>query len=52
MIPSRFMISMFFSAIADMTGWPPNVIPCEYIEEPSRNGAATLSDTTTAPIAA
>ena len=28
------MISMFFSAIAHITGWPPNVIPCEYIEVP------------------
>ena len=29
---SRFMISMFFSAIAHITGWPPNVIPCAYID--------------------
>ena len=27
-IRSRFMISMFFSAIAACTGWPPKVIPC------------------------
>ena len=52
MIRSRFMISMFFSAIADMTGWPPKVIPCAYIEESSRNGAITLSLAITAPIAA
>ena len=43
---------MFFSAIADMTGWPPKVIPCEYIEAPSRNGSITLSVASTAPIAA
>ena len=52
MIRSRFMISMFLSAIADMTGWPPNVIPCAYIEESSRKGSITLSLAITAPIAA
>ena len=52
MIRSRFMISMFFSAIADITGWPPNVIPCAYIEASSRKGAVTLSLAITAPIAA
>ena len=46
------MISMFFSAIAHMTGWPPNVIPCAYIDEPSRNGSITRSVATTPPIAA
>ena len=46
------MISMFLSAIADITGWPPNVIPCEYIEAPSRNGSITVSVAITAPIAA
>ena len=52
MIPSRFMISMFFSAIALITGWPPNVIPCEYIDVSARNGSITRSVATTAPIAA
>ena len=52
MIRSRFMISMFFSAIAHITGWPPNVIPCEYIDASSRKGAITLSLAITAPIAA
>ena len=52
MIPSRFMISMFLSAIADMTGWPPKVIPCENIALSSRNGSITLSVASTAPIAA
>jgi hypothetical protein len=46
------MISMFFSAIALITGWPPKVIPCEYIEESARNGSVTLSLAITAPIAA
>ena len=45
------MISMFLSAIAHMTGWPPNVIPCEYIVVASRNGSITSSRATTAPIA-
>ncbi len=52
MIPSRFMISMFFSAIALITGWPPNVIPWEYIDVSARNGSITRSVATTAPIAA
>ena len=52
MIRSRFMISMFFSAIAHIVGWPPNVIPCEYIDVDSRNGSITRSVVTTAPIAA
>jgi len=46
------MISMFFSATAACTGWPPKVIPCEYIRVPSMNGSITRSDATTAPIAA
>ena len=46
------MISMFFSAIAHCTGWPPNVMPCVYIDVPSRNGSATWSVAITAPIAA
>ena len=46
------MISMFLSAIALITGWPPNVIPCEYIALASRNGSITRSVVTTAPIAA
>ena len=52
MIRSRFMISMFLSAIALITGCPPNVIPCVYIEDASRNGSITRSVATTAPIAA
>ena len=52
MILSRFMISMFLSAIALITGWPPNVIPCEYIDVSCRNGSMTRSVATTAPIAA
>src|SRR5438067_1121943 len=40
---SRFMISMFFSAIAHITGWPPNVIPCEYIDVSARKGSITRS---------
>ena len=51
-MPSRFMISMFFSAIAHITGWPPNVTPCEYIEVASRNGSITSSRAITAPIGA
>ena len=46
------MISMFLSATAHWTGCPPNVIPCVYIEEPSRNGSMTRSVASTAPIAA
>ena len=49
---SRRMISMFFNATAACTGWPPNVIPWEYIREPSMKGSITRSDATTAPIAA
>ena len=52
MIRSRFMISMFFSAIAHITGWPPKVMPCENIEVSERNGSITPSVATTAPIAA
>src|SRR3954452_16974849 len=37
------MISMFFSAIAHMTGWPPNVIPCVYIDVTDANGSNPLS---------
>ena len=46
------MISMFLSAIAAMTGCPPNVIPCVNIESPVRNGSITRSVVRTAPIAA
>ena len=46
------MISMFLSATAHCTGWPPNVMPCVYIDGPSRNGSATRSVAITAPIAA
>jgi hypothetical protein len=46
------MISMFFSAIAAITGCPPKVIPCEYMEVDSRNGSITRSVAITAPIAA
>src|SRR3954453_11894395 len=46
------MISMFFSAIAHMTGWPPNVIPCVNIDVPEANGSNTLSVVMTAPIGA
>jgi hypothetical protein len=49
---SRFMISMFLSAIADMTGCPPNVMPCENIDRSSRNGSISRSVATTAPIEA
>ena len=51
-IRSRFMISMFFSAIAACTGWPPKVMPCVYIAVSSRNGSKTRSVAITAPIAA
>src|SRR3954451_16798521 len=44
------MISMFFSAIAHMTGWPPNVIPWVNIDVPDANGSKTLSVVMTAPI--
>ena len=46
------MISMFLSAIAHITGWPPNVMPCENIDVSARNGSITRSVATTAPIAA
>ena len=46
------MISMFLSAIAHMTGCPPNVMPCENIEVSPMNASITLSVATTAPIAA
>ena len=52
MIRSRFMISMFFSAMALITGCPPNVIPWVYIEDAVRNGSMTRSVATTAPMAA
>src|SRR3954449_9754495 len=44
------MISMFFSAIAHMTGCPPKVTPCVYIAVPDANGSYTLSVVMTAPI--
>src|SRR3954449_10390852 len=44
------MISMFFSAIAHMTGCPPKVTPCVYIAVPDANGSNTLSVVITAPI--
>ena len=44
------MISMFLSAIAACTGWPPKVIPCVYMLVPSRNGSMTASRAITAPI--
>ena len=46
------MISMFLSAIAACTGWPPNVIPCVYMRPPERNGSITRSLATSAPMAA
>ena len=42
---------MFFSAIAAMTGCPPNVIPCENIDVAHMNGSITRSVATTPPIA-
>ena len=45
------MISMFLSAMAACTGWPPRVMPM-YIAFPSMNGSATLSLAMTAPMAA
>ena len=44
------MISMFLSAIAAITGWPPNVMPWLYILCPSKNGSKTFSVAMTAPI--
>ena len=44
------MISMFLSAIAHITGCPPNVIPCDHIAVDSRNGSITRSVAITAPI--
>ena len=49
-IPSRFMISMFLSAIAHMTGCPPKVIPCMNIDSAAWNGSMTRSVVRTAPI--
>ena len=49
---SRRMISMFLRAIAACTGWPPKVIPCEYICPLPRNGSITRSLATIAPIEA
>src|SRR3954452_10564121 len=46
------MISMFLSAIAHITGCPPNVIPCVYIAVPDANGSNTFSEAITAPIEA
>ena len=46
------MISMFFSAIAACTGWPPKVIPCVYMRPPERNGSITRSLAISAPIEA
>ena len=46
------MISMFLSAIADITGWPPKVMPWVYMLVSSRNGSITRSVAITAPIAA
>ena len=40
---------MFFIATAHAVGWPPNVIPCEYMPA-SRNGSITRSVAMTAPI--
>ena len=52
MIRSRFISSMFFSAIAAITGWPPKVIPCEYIDVSARTDSITRSVASTAPIEA
>ena len=49
---SRFMISMFLSAIAHITGCPPNVMPCENIDVSPMNASITWSVATTAPSAA
>ena len=46
------MISMFLSAIAHITGCPPNVIPWENIEVSPMNGSMTRSVATTPPSAA
>ena len=46
------MISMFFSAIALITGWPLKVIPCDHMPVSVRNGSATRSVVITAPIEA
>ena len=51
-MPSRFMISMFLSATAACTGWPPKVMPCVYISPGFENGSITRSLAITAPIAA
>ena len=44
------MRSMFASATAAATGWPPNVKPCTKDSLPSMNGSATWSATIIAPI--
>ena len=44
------MISMFLSATAHATGWPPKVMPCEYMDVSARNGSITRSVAITAPI--
>ena len=49
---SRFMISMFFSATAACTGWPPKVMPCVYIVPGLVNGSITRSLAISAPMAA
>ena len=46
------MISMFFSATAACTGWPPKVMPCVNIAPGCSNGSITRSLTSSAPIAA
>ena len=45
------MISMFFSATADPTGWPPNVSPWSNISPSASSGAATRSCISTPPSA-
>ena len=49
---SRRMISMFLSATAACTGWPPKVMPCMYIASGFLNGSITRSLAISAPIAA
>ena len=46
------MISMFLSATAACTGWPPKVMPCVYMDPGFVNGSITRSVAITAPMAA
>ncbi len=49
MIPSRSNTSRLASAVAQLTGWPANVMPWAKLAVPDRNGSAIVSRAMTPP---